>query len=724
MLRSPSHLFPGRSHRAALWLRACLLLLLLACGSARAQEALVPVQLRVAGREFVGKTPALSNGTETYVPLEVLAVVGAESKPNAKGDSLLVTVKAAKRQAELALARPKGKPMLALSDLERLLDAVVVRPEAAEGKPGDTVYLLARVKEVQFDNGVLRVLTSFPVPYQVRTLKGVEPPRSYVDCLGAAVAEDLQPAPLPKAETRALLLRTGQNTPEVARIVLEHMPGLALKVGETAENASVRITAALTTEVTGKVARAETGKPGAGVRRDREKAKPIRVAEADVQQPAALDSGTPAIKRPGGQNSSAKPTPQDDKTDRSAKPGAQARTSDSENALPFLDPQGRNPGEPNNVSSTESGQPKGTAPQKKPTQNTKPSRGGKVNRVVPPVEIRTVAFRPDDPKRVHLEIATSGKATPYVRYQPETGQLVMDVPNALLRLSDENQVEQTFTHPLVRGLHVAMAQETPPVARITVDMERVVGFVARAEENRIALELRVPRNATGALADKLIVVDAGHGGTSSGAQAGGFKEKDITLAISLKLRAILESCGARVVMTRDSDTNVDLYDRPKLANEVGADLFVSIHNDSTRHPNSASGTTTYYHQGDPNSRALAVCVQQAIKSVSNLPSRGALSDSVLYASGLAVLRVSQMPAILVEVAYINNDRDRSRLIDPVFQKKVAQAIATGLRCYVEGLPMTAPPDKAEGLETEPAEPPMEETNDRDTKEENQDPPTE
>jgi N-acetylmuramoyl-L-alanine amidase len=157
----------------------------------------------------------------------------------------------------------------------------------------------------------------------------------------------------------------------------------------------------------------------------------------------------------------------------------------------------------------------------------------------------------------------------------------------------------------------------------------------------------------------------------------------------MRLRALLEQYGARVVVTRDSDVDVPLYDRPKLAITIGADLFISIHNDSTPHLNSASGTTTYYHAADPSSRALAVCVQDAVRAVTGLPSKGALSDSVLYASGLAVLRNSTMPAVLCEVAYINNSGDRSRLVDPAFQERVAQAMCDGLRSYVEGRPSPA-----------------------------------
>jgi N-acetylmuramoyl-L-alanine amidase len=251
------------------------------------------------------------------------------------------------------------------------------------------------------------------------------------------------------------------------------------------------------------------------------------------------------------------------------------------------------------------------------------------------------------------------------------------------------------------------------MTRLTLDTTRIVGFTLNSDDNHLTLELRVPRNATGALADKVIVVDAGHGGAATGAPGVGFGgtvyEKDITLAIALKLRTALESCGAKVVMTRDHDVDVPLYDRPKLANEIHADLFISIHNDSNRTPNSASGSTTYYHASEPSSRALAMCVQDAVRAVTGLPSRGALSDEVLYTNGLAVLRASTMPAVLCEVAYINHAGDRKRLLDADFQLHVAEAICDGLRCYIEGNPSTAPrppvfiddPEKKDKIDEEP-----------------------
>ncbi|HXG23336.1 MAG TPA: N-acetylmuramoyl-L-alanine amidase, partial [Chthonomonadales bacterium] len=95
--------------------------------------------------------------------------------------------------------------------------------------------------------------------------------------------------------------------------------------------------------------------------------------------------------------------------------------------------------------------------------------------------------------------------------------------------------------------------------------------------------------------------------------------------------------------------------------------------------------TTYYHKNDPSSRALAQSIVERIGQVSGLPVRGAKSDGVLYTNGLAVLRNSTVPAVLIEVGYINNVKDRQKLLNAEFQQRVARAIVAGIRGYVEGV---------------------------------------
>jgi N-acetylmuramoyl-L-alanine amidase len=624
---------------------------------------LTPVYLRIAGREIVFKVSALSDGTETYVPLEILSSLGATGQINRRGDSITVTLLQTRQHAELALARPEGTFMLVLSDLARLLNAEVRRPDKLDqngkplvGTPGDTVYLLARVTDVRSEDGALRVTTSFPVPFHVRMLHTTSPSRGYIDCVGASVAPDFHPASLPAAEKRILGLRANQYSEEVARIAVDLAAQTGLHGLDVEQNMQPMILARL---------------------------EAVAAPAAPPTPPASQTATHPA---PPAQTAS-QPMPHPDAPAHADMPTSPDKTGTPGTVLMPSVPATRNQPDARNVSP-----PNSAANQTIPTapalgsRQTKPWRGGQIER---PFTVRALTLLPQSDTQVRLEITTTGKASPFIHYLRGTSQMVMDIPNAILDLTAAGDSDQTLTHPMVQALHAEMVQNTPPMVRVTLDMTRIVGFTVDSDNGKLTLDLRLPRNATGVLADKLIVVDAGHGGSSSGADGHGAEgvvlEKNITLAIALKLRAALEACGARVVMTRDRDVAVPLYDRPRLANSIGADLFISIHNDSNGTPNTASGTSTYYHKGDPSSRALAICVQDAVSAVTDLPSRGALSDGILYASGLAVLRESRMPAVLCEVAYINNAHDRRKLVDPDFQQRVAQAMCDGLRHYVEGM---------------------------------------
>lgn len=169
----------------------------------------------------------------------------------------------------------------------------------------------------------------------------------------------------------------------------------------------------------------------------------------------------------------------------------------------------------------------------------------------------------------------------------------------------------------------------------------------------------------------LIVIDPGHGGTDPGATRNGIKEKDLNLDIALKVAKILEEHGLRVLMTRDKDISVDLYARPSIANEADADVFVSIHNNTATTP-SATGTETYYYPR-AESKLLATSIQQALTKKTGLKSRG-----IIEKPGFVVTRETNMPSVLVEVAFMSNQNDLSLLMQEDFRQKVAQGIADGI----------------------------------------------
>jgi N-acetylmuramoyl-L-alanine amidase len=304
----------------------------------------------------------------------------------------------------------------------------------------------------------------------------------------------------------------------------------------------------------------------------------------------------------------------------------------------------------------------------------------------PPAELVQMEWQHDkDSARLRLKL--SRKVPVRLRPLKEGYSTLLEMPQ--VKPGTDLPADWKVNHPLIeevqfspdeKGARAALLIRTSRAAALSVEYDR--------QQPVITLAVNRPRNAHGKLSEKHIVIDPGHGGKSLGAVGRGADgvvyEKDINLAIAQRVQALLLKEKATVTMTREDDSTVDLYDRPKLANEKGADFFISIHCDSTPKPNSASGTTTYYHASDPDGRALAQAIQKHLATVTGLPNRGAQTDTAIYQSGFAVLRRSEMPAVLIEVAYINNDKDRAKLKDPKFQQKVAEAIVAGLKAYVEG----------------------------------------
>jgi len=168
-----------------------------------------------------------------------------------------------------------------------------------------------------------------------------------------------------------------------------------------------------------------------------------------------------------------------------------------------------------------------------------------------------------------------------------------------------------------------------------------------------------------------IMLDPGHGGHDPGAVANGLKEKDLTLDIARRIRRILETeyTGVQVRLTRESDTYLDLSERAKLANNWGADFFLSIHInagggtgwESYRHPAAASRTVAYHD----------VIHAEVIRMVD-------VRDRGKKTANFAVLRETKMPALLTENLFIDNAQDATKLKDKEFLEKLAWGHVVGL----------------------------------------------
>lgn len=168
----------------------------------------------------------------------------------------------------------------------------------------------------------------------------------------------------------------------------------------------------------------------------------------------------------------------------------------------------------------------------------------------------------------------------------------------------------------------------------------------------------------------LVVLDAGHGGANPGATYNGRQEKDDALAMVLAIGPILEANGVEVYYTRTSDIYESPYQKAMEANNIGADYFVSIHRNSSPYPNQYTGIESLVYNRYSEAARLAYNINTQLEQI------GFVNHGVNERPNLVVLNSTQMPAVLVEVGFINTDAD-NQLFDERFND-IAQAIADGI----------------------------------------------
>ncbi len=201
---------------------------------------------------------------------------------------------------------------------------------------------------------------------------------------------------------------------------------------------------------------------------------------------------------------------------------------------------------------------------------------------------------------------------------------------------------------------------------------------------------------------RVVAVDAGHGGPDPGAiGASGTLEKEVTLAIALKLDEILRRGAVYTVLTRTGDYDLvqgervahrqreDLMRRAALVAASGAELFVSLHANSFPSPE-WSGAQTFYEEGDEESRRLAESIQQA------LVQRLGPNRRTARPADLRILNEVDVPAALVEVGFLSNPQEERLLRDAEYQWRVAEAVAEGIFAYLGVQPGKAPAQRGDG----------------------------
>lgn len=180
---------------------------------------------------------------------------------------------------------------------------------------------------------------------------------------------------------------------------------------------------------------------------------------------------------------------------------------------------------------------------------------------------------------------------------------------------------------------------------------------------------------------KLIIIDAGHGGIDPGSDSHGILEKEINLEIALKLQEVLHENGYSVLMTREDDNSLSLRERSDFANEKEADLFISLHQNCYAQDASVHGIEVYYNSDKTtNDQQLAQMIQESLINETGAKNRGIHSDN-----GLVVTRETIMPAVLVETAFISNDDELDLIMSDDYQNKVVKGIVVGIEEFLNEL---------------------------------------
>ncbi len=228
------------------------------------------------------------------------------------------------------------------------------------------------------------------------------------------------------------------------------------------------------------------------------------------------------------------------------------------------------------------------------------------------------------------------------------------------------------------------------IVDVTYDSENLVGVIEIAlddvkevemtsEEEFIYLDFVDPHD----IYDYVVVVDAGHGGNAPGATKGGVEEKDLDLDIVLELKKLFDKTDKNigVYYTRTDDSNPSFANRVGLANDSEADVFLSVHNNSTAsgRTSSINGTEVMYEGGDTTGESkkfATMCLNHLLDKL------GSKSKGTVVGDEVYIIRTSEVPVALVEVGFMTNTAELASLQDPDYQAAAAQALYDAVLEYL------------------------------------------
>jgi N-acetylmuramoyl-L-alanine amidase len=196
-------------------------------------------------------------------------------------------------------------------------------------------------------------------------------------------------------------------------------------------------------------------------------------------------------------------------------------------------------------------------------------------------------------------------------------------------------------------------------------------------------EIEQVRQAGPLLGDKCIVIDPAHGGDETGWVADGVLACDLTFDMARRLKDRMDATGMRATLTRGRHENPSQAERARIANDLSADLLLSVHVDGSTSPHAAGIATFHFGTDTGNTSSAGEALAELTQR--ELVARTGMIDCRVHHRPWEILRRTQMPAVQVEVGYLSNPTDRARLVDSEFRDRVAEGLLVAVkRLYLDG----------------------------------------
>ena len=278
-----------------------------------------------------------------------------------------------------------------------------------------------------------------------------------------------------------------------------------------------------------------------------------------------------------------------------------------------------------------------------------------------------------DEKYDYLKVALTAKL-PYQSFQmTDPSKIVVDIFGAT---NNTNWITQLQTSKEIKNIDYE--QIADDIFRISISLKHTQHWGHLIYYNGNSLVIKIKQQPDTLLLKNLIIaVDAGHGGSNTGAVgATGTYEKEVTLALALKLQKALEKEGAKVIMTRTSEQFFDNKERILFYRDSLPDLLLSLHLNSSEDPFRAGGTSTYYRYIGFRNLSLDIykrMLELGLKDYGNTGSFNFILNSP-----------TEYPNALIETLFLSNLEEESKILDETFQQRMTDKIVLGIKDFLEG----------------------------------------